>query len=157
MSRRTAPLLCLFALIAAACAHDPSLSPHDERAALQERERGFLAAMGARQVESVLPYFAEEAVLHVANMPPVEGRAAIGRFYGNVFRFLQSSTTTPERLQVSRSGDLAYSAGRVNNTFAGGEGSVEYGGKYLLIWEKRAEEWAVVFYSVSNDQPERPR
>lgn len=38
--------------------------------------------------------------------------------------------------------------------FEGDQGRVEYAGKYLLVWEKRAGEWAIVLYSISNNRAE---
>jgi ketosteroid isomerase-like protein len=151
MPRRTAVLLALIVLLGTSCAHRPSPSAERERGALQQRELGFLAALGARDLERTTAYFAQDAMLHVANMPPLRGRSAIVQFYGNLFRFLQASEATPETMHVSASGDLAYTSGRVNNVFQGEQGTSEFAGKYLLIWEKRAGEWAVVVYSVSDN------
>lgn len=157
MSRYGALILVIFVLLGSACAHSPSPTATGEQEALQQRERDFLAALGARDLERTTAYFAEDAALHVANMPPLQGRSAIAQFYGNVFRFLRVSEAVPERLHVSSSTDLAYSAGRVTNVFEGAEGRAEYAGKYLLVWEKRAGEWTIVFYSISSNQAEARR
>lgn len=148
--------LAIFALAvsAATCANRPAVDVDEAREALQHRERDFLAAMQAKDLESTAAYFAESAVLHVANMPPVEGRTAIRQFYANVFRFLNSSVATPETLRMSSGADLAYSGGRVSNIFQGPQGPVQYAGKYLLVWEKRENVWSVVVYSVSNNRAE---
>lgn len=157
MSRSAAVILVLVVLLGSACAHRSSPTTEGEHEALQQREREFLAALGTRDLEQTTAYFAEDAVLHVANMPPVQGRSAIGQFYGNVFRFLRASQATPERLHVSSSADLAYSVGRVSNLFEGEQGKTEYAGKYLLVWEKRTGEWAIVLYSLSNNRAEANR
>jgi len=157
MSRYAALILALVVLLGGACAHRPPADGAGEQDALQRREREFLAAMGARDLERATAFFADDAVLHVANMPALHGRPAIAQFYGNLFRFLRASDAEPERLHVSRSADLAYSTGRVSNVFEGPQGRSEYAGKYLLVWERRAGEWAVVLYGVSNDRAEAPR
>jgi ketosteroid isomerase-like protein len=151
MPRRAAVLLALIVLLGSSCAHRPSPSADREREALRQRERGFLAALGAGDLERTTAYFAQDAMLHVANMPSLRGRPAIVQFYGNLFRFLRTSEAMPETMHVSASGDLAYTSGRVSNVFRGEQGTSEFAGKYLLIWEKRAGEWEVVVYSISDD------
>lgn len=157
MSRIASTLSVLMLLFISACAQRPSVSEHQVGQALLQREQAFLAALSARDVEQTAAFFAEDASLHLANMPPVQGRSAIEQFYRNVFRFLQASTALPERMQVAASVDLAYSAGQVNNVFASEQGQSAYAGKYLLVWEWREGDWFIVFYSLSSNQAEMRR
>jgi ketosteroid isomerase-like protein len=122
---------------------------------LEERQASFFAALAARDVAATAAHFSDDAVLQVAGMPAVRGRDAIRGFYGSVFRFLSESTARPEALRVSAGGDVGYGLGSVVNVFAGEEGPLEFGGKYLLVWERRQGSWVITAYSVSSDQPER--
>jgi ketosteroid isomerase-like protein len=149
--------LALLAVLATACAHGPGSGADAELARLEQRQTDFLAALAARDVEQTAAHFAEDAVLQVANMPPVQGRSAIRQFYGNVFRFMAASESTPEILRIASGGDMADTTGRVANTFRGGQGPVQYAGKYLLVWEKRSGEWSIVVYSISNNQSDASR
>jgi ketosteroid isomerase-like protein len=135
------------------CAHTRLASTDRDRVFLEHRQSDFFAAVAARDADGLAALFADAAVVHVANMPPIEGRDAIHRFYGNMFRFLSGSSATPETIQVSDSGDLAYGIGSVSNEFRGPEGRVEYAGKYVLVWRKIAGDWMVVLYSISSNQP----
>jgi len=123
-----------------------------ERAHVEVRERSFLAALANRDAEATAAHFADDAMLHIANMPTIEGRPAIQQFYGNVFRAMQASDAVPDRIRVSAGGDMAWSSGQVSNAFASTEGSdegpVAYTGRYLLVWERRADEWLIVVYSL---------
>jgi ketosteroid isomerase-like protein len=139
-------------ILITSCAHQPATQSEHQR--LQARQNGFLEGMSARDLDRTVPYFAEDATLHIANMPSVRGREAIGRFYGNVFRFMRESTAVPEMMAMSVSADLAYAHGTVMNTFGGAEGRVEYSGKYLLVWKRVAGEWLIAHYGVSNDHPD---
>jgi ketosteroid isomerase-like protein len=143
--------------LAAACAQRPAIVPELERDRLQQREHAFLAAMAARDPDAVATHFAADAMLHIANMPLVRGRDAIREFYGNVFRFMAASAATPELIRLADSGDLAYTAGSVANTFQSEQGPVAYAGKYLLVWERRAGDWMIALYSISSNQPEPRR
>jgi ketosteroid isomerase-like protein len=127
------------------------------RMSLHAQEAAFLAALAQRDLDRTASFFADDAVLHVANMPPLQGRAAVHRFYGNVFQFMQTSAPASELVRVAASGDLGYSMGRVTNVFAGEGGPVEYAGKYLLVWERHGSEWRIATYSISSNQPETRR
>jgi uncharacterized protein (TIGR02246 family) len=144
------PTLAL--VLVAACAQPRSVPGAFERDRLDQRQSEWFAAMAARDADALAALFSEGAVVHVANMPPVEGREAIRGFYERMFGFLAASRATPERTEVSASGDLAYSVGRSVNEFRGPGGAVEYVGKYVLVWERREGEWRVALYSISSNQ-----
>lgn len=157
MHARVMLLAGIAAILTAACTPRPFAGGPEPRAELQAREASFLAALAAKDVDQTVDHFAEDAVLHVANMAPVRGRPAIRQFYGNVFRFLDASAPVSEMVRTSSVGDMGYSMGRVTNTFTGQEGPVEFAGKYLLVWERRGDEWLIATYSISNDQAETRR
>lgn len=143
---------CVGVLLAGSTHADPS-SAGGQGVSLEQRQTAFFAAVTARDADKLALFFAEAAVVHVANMPPIEGRAAIRQFYGNMFRFLTGSIATPEKIDVSESGDLAYGIGRVTNEFDRPEGPVKYTGKYVLVWRRSGGDWMVVLYGVSSNQP----
>lgn len=119
---------------------------------LRDRESSFFAALSDGNPERIAAHFADDASLHIANMPPMRGRDAIAGFYSNLLRFLSATTATPETLRVSRSGDMGYTTGAVTSVFEGGEGRAEYPGKYVLVWERRGAEWVIVLHGVSSNQ-----
>jgi uncharacterized protein (TIGR02246 family) len=157
MPLRTAAIAVLVVMLAGACAHHPPLPAAGERTALEARQAAFLAALAARDPERTAAHFADDAVLHVAGMPPIRGRTAIHQFYGNVFRFMRSSAAAPELLRMSQAADMAFGTGRVTNVFDGAEGPVEHAGQFLLVWEKRGGEWAIVVYGISSDRADANR
>jgi hypothetical protein len=48
-------------------------------------------------------------------------------------------------------------SGGVANAFRGPQGPIEYAGKYLLVWRKLADDWVIVLYGISSNQPEAAR
>jgi ketosteroid isomerase-like protein len=142
--------------LTAACAHR---APPDngDSGSVAQRQSGFFMALSSKDVDATVAFFADDAVLHVAGMPPIEGRTAIRQFYGNLFRFLSATTAAPETLHVSRSGDLAYSTGRASNEFQVADGLTAYSGKYVLVWTRDGGNWAIALYSVSSNQSDAAR
>lgn len=126
----------------------------DESKPLQQQQTNFLEALSGQDLDRVMEFFAGEAVVHITNMPPVEGRENIRGLYENVFRFLLSSEYAPGKINTSESADMAYSTGSVTTSFPGEQGTTEYPGKYLLVWEKLDGEWQIVVYSISNNRAE---
>jgi uncharacterized protein (TIGR02246 family) len=127
------------------------------RQALEARQAQFLSAMADRDAEAVAGHFAPDAVVHVAGMPPLQGREGIGRFYGNVFDFLEASNVVPAALHLSHAGDMAWGHGETRNEFRGPEGPVSYGGKYLMVWRKVDGNWLIAAYGISSDQEQGGR
>jgi uncharacterized protein (TIGR02246 family) len=156
MSRLATAVAVTFLLAVISCAHHPNPSALGSEP-LEERERAFLAALSARDLEQVAAHFSQDAVVHVAGFAPLRGRSAIRQFYANVFRSLSESEATPESTRVSQSGDMAWGLGRVTNVFEGPDGRSEFAGKYLLVWEHRDGEWSIAAYSVSSNQPDPGR
>jgi ketosteroid isomerase-like protein len=130
---------------------DPAGLPPGAAARLEQRQASLLAALASREAERVVPFFAEDARLHVAGMPEVIGRDAIRNFYANVFRFLSASEMTAGEPRMSSGGDMAHVSGSTRNRFASPGGEREFEGKFLLVWERRGEEWMVAVYAISND------
>jgi uncharacterized protein (TIGR02246 family) len=128
-----------------------------ERDPLGQRQAEFFAAMADRDATALAALFADDAVVHVAGMPPVEGRESIRQFYQNLFRFLESSRAAPGRAEVSAARDIAWTHGRVVNVFGGAQGPTEYAGKYVVVWRRQALDWQVALYAVSNNQSEARR
>jgi ketosteroid isomerase-like protein len=146
-------LVALALAVTAACANDRV----DEAGLLEQRQADFFAAVEARDADRVAELFSERGVVHVANMPPIEGRSAIREFYGNMFGFLTASEATPEATYLSEGGRMAYGVGSTENEFRGPDGPVAYLGKYLLVWEKVDDEWRVAAYSISGNESEAGR
>jgi ketosteroid isomerase-like protein len=133
---------------AAAATGGAPAAVHD---ALQQRQSECAAALAARDVERTVACFADDAVVHAAGMPAVQGRDAIGRFYTNVFGFMSASHATMESTSLAAAGDMAWEVGRTTNVFRGADGAVEYAGKYVIVWERR-DRWRIVAYSLSSNE-----
>jgi ketosteroid isomerase-like protein len=153
-NRNTVVAAILAALLVTACAHSRSAPAEYEPHRLDQRQSEFFAAVAARDADATASFFSDSAVVHAANMPAIVGRAAIHRFYDNLFRFLRASTATPDELQLSAGGDMAYGTGRTSNEFQAPQGRTEYSGKYVLVWRRLADRWMIVHFGVSSDQPQ---
>ena len=99
------------------------------------------AAAEGRDVDRVVSYWAEDAIVLPPGSPPVVGKAAIREFVAKSFQmpgFSISWKTTD--VVVARSGELAYSTGVNRVTFRGPDGKqVIVDGKAVAVWRRERE------------------
>ena len=111
-----------------------------------------------RDVDRVLSFWADDAVVFPPGSPAVAGRAAIREFVVKSFQtpgfHISWKTAT---VGVSRGGDIAYTTGINRVTFDGPDGrQVVVEGKAVAVWrrEKNAA-WKCVI-DIWNDAPSLP-
>jgi len=149
-------ILAFVLVLAAGCAHAGGAAAR-ATALLDQRDAAFRAAAADRDTERLASFFTDDATLHVAGMPAIRGREAIGRFYENVHRFLASTSATPESHRIAASADLAYSTGSTRNEFRSPDGTASYTGKYATVWVWRDANWYVSLHSLSSDRSDPSR
>jgi len=152
----TRTFLVFVLMLVTGCAHAGRTAP-GATALLDQRDAAFRGAAADRDTERLASFFTDDATLHVAGMPAIHGREAIGRFYENVHRFLASTSATPESQRVAASADLAYSTGSTTNEFRSPEGTTSYTGKYATVWVWRDGNWYVSLHSLSSDRSDAGR
>jgi ketosteroid isomerase-like protein len=125
-------------LIAPGCGR--SVNPDEERAALLEIDRQF--AQSVKDVDLFMSYWAPDATAYLSGMPALRGTDAIRKGFGELVAAPGVMLSwTPERADVSASGDLGYTSGSYEMTGNGARDN----GKYLTIWRKQPEgTWKVI-------------
>ena len=141
----------------------PSLfAQQPDRATVSTRQKEIRALEAARMNAAAdkgsagyMLFYAEDAVELPNGSPMLLGRESIGR----TMTFLDDQnnrlTWSPVHVDVSASGDFAYSFGNYEFTSVGkgGKPTVEHG-KYTTIWKKQADgKWRVVL-DMHNTSPE---
>lgn len=146
MSNRHLAVVAL--LLGVACA--PSEPPVDRAAIAQtltELDAAWSAAAGARNVDSVASFYAQDAVAYPPGAPVAVGFAAAKAVWAG---YLSDSTFTISWTTTSAgsaaSGDLGYTAGTYTDSYRGPDGNVvNETGKYLCLWQKQADgSWKAV-------------
>ena len=137
-----------------ACAEAvPEVDLDAEKAALMQVSRDWAATVSSGNVDSMVSYWADDAVV----MPP--GEAALvgkGAIRGYVTAMLAvpgfSITWEPEQAEVSLSGDMGYMIERNSATFTDSTGTKQTQlGKAITIWRKNPEgQWKCVVDGWSN-------
>ncbi len=102
--------------------------------------------------EYVKLYYAEDATVLAANMPPIQGRPALQAFFAS---FPPMSDFKFDIVDIDGRGDLAYVRGNYSLTLSPpGAPPITDRGKYVEVWKKGADgAWKATYDSFSSDLP----
>ena len=118
-----------------------------ERAALARADKAWSEAAVARDVEKVLSYWTDDAVVYPPGQPAVSGKEALRTFVtdglampGFTIRWNTSA------FEVSASGDMAYGVGTNTVTMNDAQGkTITERGRSVTVWRKGADgRWRCV-------------
>ncbi|MGH9658621.1 MAG: YybH family protein [Bryobacteraceae bacterium] len=143
---RAAGFVVLLGLLG--CAPAPTDTRAADEAAIREADLAWSKAAGSKQLEATLGYYTADASLLPPNAPIATGRESIGKVWTQLFALPGFSVHwQPARIEVARSGDLAYSQGTYELT----EGSNTDRGKYVVVWKKEPGGWKAVADMFNSD------
>ncbi|MGB6787230.1 MAG: SgcJ/EcaC family oxidoreductase [Candidatus Acidiferrales bacterium] len=150
------PLATIAGLIAS-CAQKPAANPQPNAAAEQAAQaqdetaiRGldtsWAGMASAKDPDQFAAFYAPDATLMAPGAPVAAGKDAVRKMWANLMGtpgFTMSFT--PSRIQVSKSGDLAYEIGQYQLTLTDANGSPQtVNAMYVVVWGKQADgTWKV--------------
>ncbi|SRR6266540_2845552 len=114
--------------------------------ALRDLDAQWSAAAGAKDLEKTVAFYSEDAVVLPTNAPAATTKDAIRNTWKDLLASpgLTISWKTT-KVEVARSGDIAYTTGTYELTMNGPTGKlVPDHGKYVEVWKKQADgKWNV--------------
>src|SRR5580700_9569933 len=159
MARKTKLALwgCLaVVLFAAGCGEN---KPPDTRAADEKTIRNLDAqwskTAAARDVDGTVSYYTDDASLLAPNAPIASDRQSIRAAWASLLTPDTSLTWQASKLEVARSGELAYLVGVYQMTTKDAQGKpASDTGKFVEVWKKQADgKWKVVADIFNTDLP----
>ena len=155
--RRSGIPMFLILTLTLSCQTDGKPDPDDETESrlLRERSAAIVAAEAGKNIDSVLTYYAEDAVIQPAGAPAAKGHQAIRQLYADFYRAVPftSFTASMTALEIGAAGDLAYETGVTRFGFDSAGTRTEVIGKHLTVWRKVDGEWKIVAVAFSGDRP----
>ena len=127
------------------------LASEAERIRIRDQER--VEAEGRKDLDAILAFFAEDAVIQPPGAPAAKGREAIRKLYIDLYKEAPfvSFTSSISTLSVAQGGDIAYSTGVDHYVLDRAGTRVEELGKYLAVWRKVDGEWRLAAGAFSGD------
>jgi uncharacterized protein (TIGR02246 family) len=130
------------------------------REELLKTDREWAQTAATKDVERIVSYWADDAVIYAPGEAPVEGKEAIRQFVaGSLNTPGFAITWTPMRAEVSTSGDLAFTTGTNAITLPAADGRpTTLQGRYVTVWRKGKDgRWHCVVDSWSPAPAANPK
>lgn len=148
-------LLSFFAVPAAWSQGSKADSAAIEKA-LRDLDAKCAAAAGAKNVEQVASFYAENALVMPPNAPSATTKAAIRKEWETLLKTPGLTISwKPTRVEVAQSGDLASTTGTYELAINDPSSKpVKDAGKYLAVWKTQADgTWKIVLDMWNSDLP----
>ncbi len=150
--------VCLaLVLFISACGQQQT--PPDTRAAdesaIRDLDAQWSKTAGANDVDGTVSYYSDDASVLPPNAPVATGKQAIRAVWASFLVPGTSVSWQPTKVEVARSGDLAYAMGTYQSTMKDSRGKpVADHGKYVEVWKKQADgKWKTVADIFNSDVP----
>lgn len=126
-----------------------------DESAIRETVAAWSAAAGARDLNKCISFYTDDASVLPFNAPIATGKDEIRKVWSQLMSNPGYSLRfRPTKIEVARSGDLAYEIGSFDLTLADQAGkSAAHRGKYAVAWKKQANgEWRAAADIFNTDQ-----
>lgn len=156
--RRVSTLVFLSLLLSfsTACRSQATDTRAADEATLRRLDDEWSRSVASRDVEKVIAYYADDAVVMPPNIPTLTGKDAIRNLWRSMLESpLFSGGWKATKVEVAQSGDLAYLSGNYEfkEQDAGGNAITDKG-KYLVVWKKQSDgNWKCVANMFNSDLP----
>lgn len=127
----------------------------NEENAVRQADMDWSKAAAAKDVDKVVSYYAEDGAVYAPNAPLAAGRPAIKVAWTGMVNLPGFMVNwVPSRVEVARSGDLAWSTGTYTmTTSVPGTAATDHG-KYVAVWKKQSDgNWKVQADIFNSDMP----
>jgi ketosteroid isomerase-like protein len=127
-----------------------------DEALIRKADEDWARAAQTKQVAAWVAFYAADAVVLPPNDKTTSDKESIEKAVGDLLT-LQDLTIgwQPAKVEVARSGDLAYARGTYDLTFKDAKGNpVKDHGKYLEVWKKQPDGgWKCIVDTWNSDLP----
>jgi uncharacterized protein (TIGR02246 family) len=134
-------------------------APPDTRAAEETTLRSlndqWSKTAGAQDLEGTVSYYSDDASLFPPNAPLASGKQAIHAVWADVIASASAISWQTDKVEVARSGDLAYLTGTYQTTAKDPKAQpINDTGKFVEVWKKQADgKWKTVADIFNSDMP----
>jgi ketosteroid isomerase-like protein len=161
--RNTAIIATAFVLLALGCnstPQPPASTQAADEAAVRQTDENWSKAAQSKKVDDWVAFYSDDAVILPPNDKKATGKEEVRKDIGELLSLPGLALSwAPSKVEVARSGDLAYTQGSYRMAFTDSHGKpATEQGKTLEIWKKQADgNWKCVADMWSSDLPATPQ
>jgi uncharacterized protein (TIGR02246 family) len=140
-------MVALLLMVGIAVSIAQKSNPNADEQAIRKLDKDWSAAAQSKDVDKTISFYADDASAFPFNAPIATGKEQIRQMWSHL-------TSTPgfalnfgpTRIEVAKSGDLAYDVGTFALTLNDAQGNAATeAGKYVVVWKKQPnKQWKVV-------------
>ena len=130
-------------------------SASEDALALMQTSRDWSRVAASGDVDRILSYWTDDAIVLQPNQPALQGKKEIRGMVASSFKIPKFAISwEPERAWVSGNGDVGYLIEHNHVTFADSTGTMKNSyGKAVTIWKKDASgNWKCAVYTWNDNQ-----
>ena len=120
---------------------------------MRDAEAEWSKVAGAKDLDKTVSFYADDAVVMPPNQVAVTTKDGIRNLWKGFLDSLQDISWKTTRVEVAKSGDMAFLTGTYEMTMK--DGTKDHG-KYCEVWEKKGSTWKVGIDMFSSDLPAQP-
>jgi len=127
-----------------------------DEAKIRASEVAMSAAAVSKDLDKVVSYYADGAMVFAPNSPGATTKETIRNAWKGYLTPAGASTSWKAmKVEVAKSGDLAYTSGTYDGTMIGADGKpVKDSGNYLTVWKKQTDgTWKILIDTWATDLP----
>lgn len=135
-------------LLFTSCGEKKPVEPDTLKKQISDAEKAFESMAKEKGIAEAFAYYADEsAVIRRQNDTLVKGKEGIRNFYSGNFYKNASVTWSPDFIEVSDNGDMAYTYGKYLWQSKDSSGKpVEFRGVFHTVWKKQKDgSWRYVW------------
>lgn len=155
LKKATVSVFVLFAALAA-CDDSASTSTRASADSLRALDKDLQHAVARKDLNRIISFYDDDALMLPAAEPAIRGKQAIRGEWAHILA-IPGFENQGEliSLDISSSGDLAYTTGSYLSVMEGEDGStVREPGKWVTVWKRRnGGPWQIVIDTYNTDVP----
>jgi len=130
-------------------------NPNDDEQAIRKLDKDWSAAAQTKDVDKTVSFYSDDASALPFNAPIATGKDQIRQVCAHLTSLPGFALTFgPTKIEVAKSGDLAYDLGTFELKTNDAQGNVNTEvGKYVVVWKKQPDkQWKAIIDMFSTDK-----
>jgi uncharacterized protein (TIGR02246 family) len=111
---------------------------------IAQRYQTWMQAIRARDLETILDLYADDATYMPPGKPKFSGKAALREVWASYLQREDFIATYTPTIHVSESGDMAYDVGHYQLSMKKDGQQTSFEGKYVVVWKRIDQQWKAV-------------